>query len=59
MHRDHYTQAALVREECGDPIALSAGERASLEMYLEGGGAHILAAWPGCGRAARASWLTP
>lgn len=35
LHRDHYTQAAVLSREIGVPIALGLGEQASLRMLLE------------------------
>jgi glyoxylase-like metal-dependent hydrolase (beta-lactamase superfamily II) len=35
-HRDHYTQAVLLRREFGTRISLGTGERPSLEMYIAG-----------------------
>ncbi len=36
VHRDHYTQAVLLRREFGTRISLGAGERPSLELYISG-----------------------
>jgi glyoxylase-like metal-dependent hydrolase (beta-lactamase superfamily II) len=36
VHRDHYTQAVLLRREFGSRISLGAGERPSLELYISG-----------------------
>ncbi len=36
VHRDHYTQAVLLRREFGNRISLGAGERPSLELYVSG-----------------------
>jgi glyoxylase-like metal-dependent hydrolase (beta-lactamase superfamily II) len=36
VHRDHYTQAALLRREFGTLISLGIGERPSLELYISG-----------------------
>jgi glyoxylase-like metal-dependent hydrolase (beta-lactamase superfamily II) len=32
VHRDHYTQAVVLRREFGTPIALGAGEKASIDI---------------------------
>jgi glyoxylase-like metal-dependent hydrolase (beta-lactamase superfamily II) len=36
VHRDHYTQAVLLRREFGSRISLGLGERPSLELYMSG-----------------------
>ena len=36
VHRDHYTQAVLLRREFGARISLGIGERPSLELYIAG-----------------------
>jgi glyoxylase-like metal-dependent hydrolase (beta-lactamase superfamily II) len=36
VHRDHYTQAVLLRREFGTRISLGLGERPSLELYMSG-----------------------
>lgn len=36
VHRDHYTQAIAIRRATGAPVALGAGERASLDLTLAG-----------------------
>jgi glyoxylase-like metal-dependent hydrolase (beta-lactamase superfamily II) len=35
-HRDHYTQAVVLRREFGTRISLGTGEQPSLEMYIAG-----------------------
>jgi len=36
VHRDHYTQAVLLRREFGTRISLGTDERPSLELYISG-----------------------
>jgi glyoxylase-like metal-dependent hydrolase (beta-lactamase superfamily II) len=36
VHRDHYTQAVMLRHEFGSRISLGTGERPSLELYMSG-----------------------
>ena len=35
VHRDHYTQAVVLRRETGASVALGAGERPTLELMLD------------------------
>ncbi len=36
VHRDHYTQAVLLRREFGSRVALGIGERPSLDLWVSG-----------------------
>src|SRR6202012_5694272 len=36
VHRDHYTQAVLLRREFGTRVALGIGERPSLDLWADG-----------------------
>jgi glyoxylase-like metal-dependent hydrolase (beta-lactamase superfamily II) len=52
VHRDHYTQAVLLRREFGTRISLGIGERPSLELYIAGRGQRLapqIARLRGCG----------
>jgi glyoxylase-like metal-dependent hydrolase (beta-lactamase superfamily II) len=52
VHRDHYTQAVLLRREFGTRVSLGIGERPSLELHISGrlaGLAPQIARLRGCG----------
>jgi glyoxylase-like metal-dependent hydrolase (beta-lactamase superfamily II) len=41
VHRDHYSQAVLLRHEFGTRLALGIGERPSLDLWVDGAGLRL------------------